>query len=93
VRQASSGHFGRYFAGYFETIPALKAMVTAIGNDYFELCSNVSTRTALEPCAAGLSFAPFWMRSHFLGMRTDTEADAALSSGLARVPGSPGAGH
>jgi hypothetical protein len=49
VRQASSGHFGRYFAGYFETIPALKAMVTAIGNDYIELCSNVSTRTALEP--------------------------------------------
>src|ERR1700757_2007055 len=27
----------RYIAGYFEAIPALKAMVTAIGGDYIEL--------------------------------------------------------
>jgi hypothetical protein len=28
--------------GYFEAVPALKAMVTANGNDYIELCNNVS---------------------------------------------------
>ena len=32
----------RYIAGYFETIPALKAMVMAIGGDYIELCNDVA---------------------------------------------------
>jgi hypothetical protein len=85
----------RYIAGYFEAIPALKAMVTAIGGDYIELCNDVAIEVHTNSfravrgrsilCAV-LDEVAFFRDENFAS--PDTEFDAALSPGLARVPGS-----
>jgi hypothetical protein len=90
-----AGILFRYIAGYFETIPALKAMVTAIGGDYIELCNDVAIEVHTNSfravrgrsilCAV-LDEVAFFRDENFAS--PNTEVDAAISPGLARLPGS-----
>jgi hypothetical protein len=78
----------------FRYIATLKAMVTAIGGDYNELCNDVAevhtnsfraVRGRSILCAV-LDEVAFFRDENFAS--PDTEVDAAISPGLARVPGS-----
>jgi hypothetical protein len=82
----------RYIAGYFEAIPALKAMVTAVGSDFVELCNGVAIEVHTNSfravrgrsiLAAILDECAFFRDENFAS--PDIEVDAALSPGLARV--------
>jgi hypothetical protein len=42
VDKHQAGILFNYTRGYFESIAALKAMITGIGGDYIELCNGVS---------------------------------------------------
>jgi hypothetical protein len=84
-----------YIRGYFETIPAFTVMVTAIGNDWIELCNDVSIEVHTNSfravrgrrilCAV-LDECAFFRDENFAS--PNTEVDAAISPCLARVPGS-----
>jgi hypothetical protein len=93
-RQQASILF-KYIRGYFEEIPALKAMVTAVTNDSIDLCNSVSIEVHSNSfravrgrsilCAV-LDECAFFRDENFAS--PDVEVDAALSPGLARVSGS-----
>jgi hypothetical protein len=93
-RQQASILF-KYIRGYFEEIPALKAMVTAVTNESIDLCNSVaievhqnsmrSIRGRSILCVVLDECAFFRDESY---ANPDIEVDAALSPGLARVPGS-----
>jgi hypothetical protein len=84
-----------YIAGLFQQVPALRAMVTRISSDAIELsngvCVEVHTNSyrsvrgrsiiccIMDECA-------FWRDENFAS--PDVEVHAAVSPGLARIPGS-----
>jgi hypothetical protein len=95
VDRSQAGIVHGYIRAYFETIPALKAMVVSIDNESIELCNGVVIevhtnsfravrgRTLLcvifDECA-------FWRDESFA--TPDTEVHGAVTPGLARMPGS-----
>jgi len=93
-RQQASILF-KYIRGYFETMPALKAVVTAVTADSIDLCNAVSIEVHSNSfravrgrsilCAV-LDEVAFFRDENFAS--PDIEVDAAISPGLARMPGS-----
>jgi hypothetical protein len=85
-----------YISGFFEQIPALKAMITRIGDESIELNNSVTieifpnsyraVRGRSIICVVADEVA-FW-RSTETSANPDSEVIGAVSPGLARVPGS-----
>src|SRR6201993_5211154 len=84
-----------YVRGYFETISALKPMVTSVGADFIDLVTGVSVEVHTNSFRGvrGRSIlccimdeVAFFRDENFTS--PDIEVDAAVSPGLARVPGS-----